>query len=285
MIILASPQKIDSLLLVDSGRQTKSSLLLRIIFMQLVLWTMFGSTSIARSESPDDVALKRGSDPVWYSPEERSLVPVTPISRNRIDASDRLDRIASTNNTKTKSYSWLTEFFEGLLEFFRNTWHIVLIVVLVAAVTLVVLLLVRIQNLVEAPNRQLSGTTSVATQQRKVTDLPFELDSPDIPLFQLVEQHRARGDYSKAIVYLYSLMLIELDSVGLIRLAKGKTNWTYLRELTPRQHENAFATKVVYWFEHVFFGKQNMDAQAFESLWATFPQFNERLKEARKEQR
>lgn len=285
MIILASPQKIDSLWLVDSGRQTKPSLLSRIILIQFVLWIMFGSISIARSESPDDVALKRGSDPVWYSPEERSLVPITPISRNSIDASDRFDRIASTHNTKTKNYSWLTEFFEGLLEFFRNTWHIVLIVVLVAAVTLVVFLLLRIQNLVEAPNRQLSGSTSVATQQRKATDLPFELDAPDIPLFQLVEQYRTRGDYSKAIVYLYSLMLIELDAVGLIRLAKGKTNWTYLRELTPRQHENAFATEVVYWFEHVFFGKQNMDAQSFESLWATFPQFNARLKEARKEQR
>lgn len=284
-MIIASLQKIVPLWLADSGCKVRSSFVLRIILMQLALCFAFGSTCIARSESPDDIALKRGSDPVWYSPEKRALVPVTPISRNSIDASDRFDRIASSNKTEPKSYSWMTEFFEGLLEFFRNTWHIVLIVVLVAAVTLVIFLLVRIQNLVEAPNRQLSGATSVATQQRKVTDLPFELDSPDIPLFQLVEQYRARGDYSKAIVYLYSLMLIELDAVGLIRLAKGKTNWTYLRELTPRQHENAFATKVVYWFEHVFFGKHNMDAHAFESLWATFPQFNERLKEARKEQR
>lgn len=171
------------------------------------------------------------------------------------------------------------------MEFFRDTWHIVLIIVLVAAVTLVVLFLVRIQSLVEVPSRQASGATSMATQKRKVTDLPFELDSPDIPLFQLIEQYRSRGDYSKAIVYLYSLMLIELDAVGLIRLAKGKTNWTYLRELTSRQDENEFATKVVYWFEHVFFGKQIMDAQSFESIWATFPHFNERLKDVRKEQR
>lgn len=284
MIIVASLQKIVPLWLADSGCRVRPSFVIRIILVLFVLWIMFGSTSIARSESPDDIALKRGSDPVWYSPEKRALVPVKPISRNSIDASDRLDRIASSNSTKTKDYPWMTEFFEGLLEFFRNTWHIVLIVVIVAAVTLVIFLLVRIQNLVEAPNRQLSSATSIAIQQRKVTDLPFELDSPDIPLFQLVEQYRARGEYSKAIVYLYSLMLIELDAVGLIRLAKGKTNWTYLRELAPRQLENAFATKVVYWFEHVFFGKQNMDAHAFESLWSTFPQFNERLKEARKEQ-
>ena len=284
-MIIASLQKIVPLWLANSGCQVRSYFVLRITLMQIAMCFAFGSTCIASSESPDDIALKRGSDPLWYSSEKRALVPVTPISRNSIDASDRLDRIASSNSTKTKDYSWMTEFFEGLLEFFRNTWHIVLIVVIVAAVTLVIFLLARIQNLVEAPNRQLSGATSVATQQRKVTDLPFELDSPDIPLFQLVEQYRASGDYSKAIVYLYSLMLIELDAVGLIRLAKGTTNWTYLRELTPRQHENAFATKVVYWFEHVFFGKQNMDAHAFESLWATFPQFNERLKEVRKEQR
>jgi hypothetical protein len=236
-------------------------------------WLINGSISHAWVDDAENAALKKGTDPVWYSAEKQSLVPATPISRNKIDASDRYNRVASANSTNSKNYSWLTEFFEGLLDFIRDSWQILLTVVIVAAIA------------VEAPSKSIIGATSVATQQRKVTDLPFELDSPDIPLLQLIEQYRGRGDYAKAIIYLYSLILIELDAVGLIRLARGKTNWTYLRELSPRQDEKAFATTVVYWFEHVFFGKQNMDAQTFESIWASFPQFNERLKEARREQR
>jgi hypothetical protein len=246
---------------------------------------MSSSTCCAWGEDADEPALKRGSDPVWYSTEKRALVPATPISRNNIDASDRYNRLASENKPNTQSYSWLTDVLEELLNFIRDSWQVVLIVVAVAAIALIILFLIRIQKLVEAPSKSNIGATSVATQQRKVTDLPFELDSPDIPLFQLIEQYRGRGDYSKAIIYLYSLILIELDAVGMIRLARGKTNWTYLRELSPRQEEKAFATTIVYWFEHVFFGKQNMDAQAFESIWASFPQFNERLKEVRREQR
>ncbi|MFO0384003.1 MAG: hypothetical protein ACK506_20055 [Pirellula sp.] len=248
-------------------------------------WLINGSIAHARVDDAEKAALKKGTDPVWYSAEKLALVPATPISRNKIDASDRYNRVASANSTNSKNYSWLTEFFEGLLDFIRGSWQILLTVAIVAAIALVILFLIKIQRLVEAPSKSITGATSVATQQRKVTDLPFELDSPDIPLLQLIEQYRGRGDYAKAIVYLYSLILIELDAVGLIRLARGKTNWTYLRELSPRQDEKAFATTVVYWFEHVFFGKQNMDAQTFESIWASFPQFNERLKDARREQR
>jgi hypothetical protein len=272
------------LVLCGSRRRSRIAVFL-VILMLPWFWLINGSISHAWVDDAENAALKKGTDPVWYSAEERSLVPATPISRNKIDASDRYNRVASANSTNSKNYSWLTEFFEGLLDFIRDSWQILLIVVVVAAIALVFLLLIKIQRLVEAPSRSIIGETSVATQQRKVTDLPFELDSPDIPLLQLVEQYRGRGDYSKAIIYLYSLILIELDAVGMIRLARGKTNWTYLRELSPRKDEKAFATTVVYWFEHVFFGKQNIDVQTFESIWASFPQFNERLKEARREQR
>jgi hypothetical protein len=252
----------------------------------LSLIGMFGGPGThVRADDADATALKKGSDPVWYSTDEGALVPANSISRNRIDVSDRFDRLASDKGSDPRSFSWLSELLEGLLKFIRDAWPIILLIVVTAAITLLVLFLIKIQKLVEAPGRSDSRLTSHATQQRKVTDLPFELDSPDIPLLQLIEQYRGRGDYSKAMVYLYSLMLIELDAVGLIRLTKGKTNWTYLRELSPRQEEKAYATTVVHWFEHVFFGKHIMDAQAFEAIWASFPRFNERLKDARKEQR
>lgn len=242
------------------------------------------SISFGTDESLDS-ALRKGTDPVWYSAEKRELVPATPISRNQIDASDRYDQLAKTDVGDNSSRNWFYDFFDSLIEFVRATWQIALILAIGAVVALVIFFLLRVQRLFEAPQGSPGGISSHAVQQRKVTDLPFELDSPDIPLLQLVEQYRGRGDYSKAIIYLYSLMLIELDAVGLIRMTKGKTNWTYLRELSSRQEERAYATTVVHWFEHVFFGKHQMDATAFESLWASFPSFSERLAAARKELR
>lgn len=243
------------------------------------------SISFGRDDESIDEALKKGTDPVWYSAEKRELVPATPASRNQIDASDRYDQLANTNGGSTSSLKWLYDIFEGLLEFARDTWQIALILAIGAVVAIVIFFLLKMQRLFEAPVSSHGGISSHAVQQRKVTDLPFELDNPDIPLLQLVEQYRGRGDYSKAIIYLYSLMLIELDAVGLIRMTKGKTNWTYLRELSSRQEEKAYATTVVHWFEHVFFGKHKMDATAFESLWASFPSFSERLAAARREHR
>ena len=235
------------------------------------------------ADESDNVAMKRGADPVWYSGETKKLVPASPPTRNLIDVDDRFDKLASAIDASNSNYSWFSQFFDGLLKFIRDSWQIVLLLVLLAALTLVVFLLWKIQKFIEPKSKATQSLASLAAQQYKVTDLPFELDNPDIPLQQMIEEYRKRGDYSTAMSYLYSLMLIELDAAGLIRLAKGKTNWTYLSELGHRQEERTFATTVVYWFEHVFFGKHNMERDAFESIWTSLAPFQERLKLAQRE--
>lgn len=231
----------------------------------------------------DTTVLSKGTDPTWYSVENRTLVPAPPKPRAGINTSDRHNLIDNGGSKAAKEFSWLGDIFRGMLAFIREFYQILLIIVLIAVLCLVVYFLVRIQRLMDSPANKLSGGTRVATQQRKVTDLPFELDRPDLPLLQLVEQYRSQGEFSKAIIYLYSYILIELDAAGLVRLAKGKTNWTYLSELNPRPQEKAFTTSVVYWFEHIFFGKQEMDAAAFESIWTALPSFHEGLSAIRKE--
>ena len=41
---------------------------------------------------------------------------------------------------------------------------------------------------------------------------------------------RAAGDWRRAIVWLYALLLVRLDAAGAIRLRKGATNQRYVRD-------------------------------------------------------
>lgn len=266
-------------LVINVARRIICSRLLR---MGVVLTLLACHPTLAAAQA-DTTVLSNGADPTWYSAENRTLVPATPKPRAGINTSDRHNLINNGGTKAAKDFSWLSDIFRGMLTFIRDFWQILLIIALIAVLSLVAFFLVKIQRLMDSPANKSSGGTSVATQQRKVTDLPFELDRQDLPLLQLVEQYRNQGEFSQAIIYLYSYILIELDAAGLVRLAKGKTNWTYLSELNPRPQEKALTTSVVYWFEHIFFGKQEMDAAAFDTIWTALPSFHEGLKAYRKE--
>ncbi len=83
------------------------------------------------------------------------------------------------------------------------------------------------------------------------------------------------GDFSTAIVYLFSHQLIELDRHQCIRLAKGKTNRQYLRELAQRADLRMLLSETMVRFERVFFGDQRLDQAAFEDCWRQLPQFQQ----------
>ena len=55
-----------------------------------------------------------------------------------------------------------------------------------------------------------------------------------LDLLAEARRHYQAGNYGAAIVYLFSFQLVQLDQRQIIRLAKGKTNRQYLREVGPR---------------------------------------------------
>ncbi|HTM54810.1 MAG TPA: DUF4129 domain-containing protein [Pirellulales bacterium] len=93
----------------------------------------------------------------------------------------------------------------------------------------------------------------------------------------LLEQARAlyaEGNYSEAIIYLFSYQLAELDRFAHLRLARGKTNREYARETrnVPLKH---LLEQTMVAFEDVFFGGQQLDQGRFESCWQQMPQFEQ----------
>lgn len=110
--------------------------------------------------------------------------------------------------------------------------------------------------------------------------LPFLAERPRGDLLALARQHYERGNYSEAIIYLFSYELVELDKGSKIHLAKGKTNRQYLRELSGAGPLRGLLERTLLAFEGVFFGRRNLDRASFEACWHELPNFQAQLRGA-----
>ncbi len=110
--------------------------------------------------------------------------------------------------------------------------------------------------------------------------LPFLAERPRGDLLGLARQHYEQGNYSEAIIYLFSYELVELDRGSRIHLAKGKTNRQYLRELKDAAPLRSALERTLNSFESVFFGRRKLDRASFEACWHELPQFQAQLRGA-----
>ncbi len=90
--------------------------------------------------------------------------------------------------------------------------------------------LVRAEVIAPRPQNGAAGQAP-AMAADQVEALPFLAERPRGDLLGQARRHYEQGNYSEAIIYLFSYQLVELDKVSRIQLAKGKTNRQYLREL------------------------------------------------------
>ena len=108
-----------------------------------------------------------------------------------------------------------------------------------------------------------------------VESLPFMADRSRGDLLGEARRHYQQGNYSEAIIYLFSYQLVELDRFALIRLAKGKTNRQYLRELGKSPPLRPPLELTMTAFEDVFFGRRALDRAGFEACWSQLPLFEQ----------
>lgn len=90
---------------------------------------------------------------------------------------------------------------------------------------------------------------------------------------------RAAGDWRRAIVWIYALLLVRLDAAGAIRLRKGTTNQRYVREAQQWARGQRGPTSsmpalvpclnlTISAFEQVYFGGLNATREQVEGLEA-----------------
>lgn len=117
----------------------------------------------------------------------------------------------------------------------------------------------------------------------RVEALPVQVNRDVGDLLAEARRHYEAGNYQEAIIYLYSHQLLLLDKYHIIRLAKGKTNRQYLREVlrNGRDALGKMLEQSLVTFEDVFFGDHAIDRVRFETCWANLPQFERLLQEGR----
>lgn len=125
----------------------------------------------------------------------------------------------------------------------------------------------------EMASRLASHSHQVGTKAQRIELLPFELRTDDLDLLAQARRAYADGDYERAIVYLFSHLLVELDRAHLIRLTKGKTNRQYLAELRGRGQLRSILEVTMVAFEEVFFGQRRLGKTRFDRCWSLLGRF------------
>ena len=225
----------------------------------------------------DRSTIKRSNDPVWFDSTDGAVRPT--LQGKSIDVEDRHDSIAVPRGKANPSWwSALLKNIQGLISWLLTGWPVWLVVAFMAIVTIIAYLI--LSYLPEARRRQSSGLSRVEKEKGKIQDLPFEVEQSMLGLLSQAERCRAAGDFSKAIVYLFSYALVEMDSARCIRLQRGKTNRVYLRELSDREKLRSFTSQVILAFEYAFFGKHVLSQESFERIWQQLPAFEADLKQS-----
>ncbi len=223
--------------------------------------------------------IKRSNDPVWFDSTDGTI---RPVGRSKsIDVADRHDSIAAP--AKSSPPGWWSTFRKNLgdlLSWLFQGWHILLIICFVTLL-IVTGFVVFYYVLTPAGQRGRSRSRFLSENEKaKIHDLPFEVETPRLGLYSQAERYRAAGDFSKAIVYLFSYALVEMDGARFIRLERGKTNRVYLGELRGRDSLRGFTSQIILAFEYAFFGKHVLSQEMFERIWQQVPAFEACLKQS-----
>ncbi|MCC6126053.1 MAG: hypothetical protein IT426_13905 [Pirellulales bacterium] len=112
-----------------------------------------------------------------------------------------------------------------------------------------------------------------ASARDRIESLPFPILAGNMNLLDEARRLYQQGDYAKAVVFLFSYQLVELDKRHRIRLAKGKTNRQYLREVGARLSLRQLLEQTMIAFEDTFFGRHALSQTRFESCWFRLGEF------------
>ena len=232
----------------------------------------------AKVDDKDRSTIHRSTHSVWFDSSDQSVHPTR--ASKTIDVDDRHRSIAGTVQPNT--WSWWRAFRLSLGDWFSwifQSWQILLLVCLLSLLVIVGFLVLRYGLSFQVRAAKLSDLSIREREKAKLQDLPFELEQTMFGLLAQAERYRAAGDFSKAIMYLFSHALVELDGARCIRLERGKTNRAYLRELNGQDNLRGFTNQLVLAFEYAFFGKHVLSQEAFERIWQQVPAFDAYLKQ------
>ena len=247
-----------------------------LLLASLLLLASGGATSVAAQGNDSAVEDAReslgtsGAFP-WYdsqtdAPRPIHLKKVDDDTANRGSEWEGTTAAPAPTTMRTPNLSWLATMMQVLG-----------IAILVALLVLAVVLITR--AFLSSEVTETAGSRVIETSQDvdRVEHLPFQLRKPTGDFLSEARRLYEAGDYSQAILYLYSHFLVQLDRQHVIRLAKGKTNRQYLRETRSRPVLFPILEITMISFEDVFFGHHKISREQFEASWNRLSEFEAEL--------
>lgn len=233
------------------------------------------NSSASKISDSDRAIIGRSTHSVWFDAKNGTVRPIRGGKSLNVD--DRHNAIAGNVTKSPPSGWWIT--FKALVKFLFESWQILLLIFLIALLATAASVILKYGLSFQSYTGKMTDLAKLEREKAKLQDLPFEVEQTMFGLLGEAERYRAAGDYSKAIVYLFSHALVEMDGARCIRLARGKTNRAYLRELRDQESLRGFTNQLVSAFEYAFFGKHVLSQEAFERIWQQVPAFDMNIKQ------
>jgi hypothetical protein len=211
--------------------------------------------------------LSSGSKFPWYDRRQDDVRPLNAVPRGRPD--ERGD----TSWTKTPSAAGRGG--TGQLNLFGTALQWAGISVLIVLLGLIAFLIAKAFLKDEVSDHVVHRKVIESSRDvDRVEALPFHLRKATGDFLGEARRLYEAGEFSEAIIYLFSYQLVQLDRQHLIRLAKGKTNRQYLRELRQRPALRGILETTVVNFEDAFFGRKRLSREQFERSWQQLDDFH-----------
>jgi hypothetical protein len=236
--------------------------------------------SVASKESVDRgrEALGRMSFAPWYDAEQDELKRVNVRPPAKWPWFEWIADFFRSLEGPDWDGSWLSTLFGGLGTFAT----VVVWSILILALLLLAYVLIKGFMWIKWRNRQDSDeddSEEDRLRQARVDELPMQLTAPRGDFLAEARRRYEAGDFSGAIIYLFSHELLQLDRHRRIQLERGKTNRQYLREVRGEPFLATALSRTMVAFEDVFFGHHPLDRSRFEACWQEVDEFHRRLPE------
>lgn len=222
--------------------------------------------------------LKREARFPWYDAESDELRPLR--LREKETPSDLKNWAAKKKVKKAKgNWDWFWDLFPNIN--FANgmsTFMQVAVYGFLVALLLIAIYVLANSEVAKAflnPSRVEEEEEDAVTDEQRMENLPFDIRRPRADLLSEARRLYEAGRYGEAIVYLFSYQLLQLDKNQWIRLAKGKTNRQYLREIRHGRDLRGILQKTMVPFEDFFFGHYQIEKERFESCWSRLDEFHQ----------
>jgi hypothetical protein len=240
-----------------------------------LLAILFTARVLAQDLDSDQQAIDQGKESLqsvarfpWYDRATDDVRPIHIVPRNDADSANRSSQWTATDQQPASGAAGPPGFLGPAMQWIGLT-ALILLLGLIAYLFATSFLKDEIS---EGP--ALRRVVETTRDVDRVEALPFHVRKPTGDFLAEARRLYEAGQFSEAIIYLFSYQLVQLDRHHVIRLAKGKTNRQYIRESRQRPVLCSILEQTMYAFEDAFFGHKTLTREQFEHCWQQLDTFH-----------